>query len=188
MPPVKVRLGASGQGRKWAKPYDPPGKGEHLGGGSMEALGAGNARGHPAKAGSGQGIGHATCSQSLVKPGLMARAPPYGQAKPSPRPSRSFLRLSATWARGPSGASESLLGQRWNLLSVQMRKPSGEWGSRSQDRGLICHSGLILCFFFLPRLWEDQVWDSLSPPSSLWPPPTRSLFYSCLHLNSFYHP
>lgn len=57
----------------------------------MEALGAGSARGHPAKAGSGQGIGHATCSQSLVKPGLMARAPPYGQAKPSPRPSRSSV-------------------------------------------------------------------------------------------------
>lgn len=152
----------------------------------MEALGAGSARGHPAKAESGQGIRHATCSQSPVKPGLMARAPPWpGKALSS---ALQVLRLSATWARGPSGASESLHGQRWNLLSVQMRKPSGEWGSRSQDRGLICHSGLILCFFFLPRLWEDQVWDSLSPPSSLWPPPTRSLFYSCLHLNSFYHP
>lgn len=58
----------------------------------MEALGAGSARGHPAKAGSGQGIRHATApaprvwSTQGVWPELL-----LDQAKLTPQPSGSSV-------------------------------------------------------------------------------------------------
>lgn len=131
-----------------------------------------------------QGLGRASDMPLLLLP-ESGQARAYGQSSSS---ALQALSLSATWAQGPPGASESLHSQRWNLLSVQMRKP--RWGVRlCGETGTSSVIQVSSCAFsFSPgsgKIKSVTVFLLLFPLSG--PHTLQSLFYSCSHLNS-YHP
>lgn len=179
---MKVRLGAGGQGRKWARPWESTGKGEQLERGSLEALGTGVPGPSPAKAWAGYDMGHATAPSPRVQPAQelsQCSSPLPRQARLTPQPSGS-LSLRVTWTQGHLVGLGTLSCQCWNLIPVQTRKPRWGVGPTKPGQELICHPALsLLCLFFFPGSGKIRsVTWSLSSFLYL-PPPTSNLSYSC---------
>lgn len=120
-----------------------------------------------------RGLGRALDMPRLLllesgQPGLMARQ----SSLLSPPGPQSQCHVGT----GPSGASESLHSQRWNLLAVQMRKP--RWGVGLPEPGQGPHLSLRshLVLFLSPQtLGRSSLWQSFSSFLYLAPPTPVSL-------------